>query len=132
MRTGAGDRGDIVLGWLVRLTLVLGALGLMAFDLIALGVGRMQTEDRAMSAARAAVSTWSDTKDVQKAYDAALARVHEKDPLDAIDPTSFRIGEDGSVTLTLEHTSPTLVVEKVSLTRDWATARSTVTSHPPR
>ena len=122
-----GDRGDIVLGWLTKLTVVLAVLGVVGFDAVALGVGRLQAEDRAQEAARAAVRTWKDTSDVQRAYEAALAEVGVED---TIDPTSFSVAPDGAVTLTVRHTSPTLVVEKVEPVRDWATSSATVTGRP--
>ncbi len=130
MERTRGDRGDIVVGWLVRLTVVLSVLGLLAFDGIALAVGRLQTEDRAQSAARVAVSTWAETKDVQRAYEAALARVDADSPGDTIEPTAFTVAPDGAVTLTLKHTSPTLLVEKLGATRAWATTTATTTARP--
>jgi hypothetical protein len=126
----AGDRGDIVLGWLTRLTVVLALVGLVGFDLVALGVGRLKAEDRAQEAARAAVQSWQQGKDVQKAYEAALASTERLE--DTIAPTSFTIAPDGAVTLTVEHTAATLLVEKVGPIRDWATSRATVTGRPAR
>lgn len=123
-----GDRGDIVLGWLTKLTVVLAVLGVLGFDAVALGVGRLQAEDRAQEAARAAVRTWKDTSDVQRAYEAALAEVDGVQ--DSIDPASFSVGPDGAVTLTVRHTSPTLVIEKVEPVRGWATSTATVTGRP--
>lgn len=126
-QAGPGDRGDIVLGWLTKVTVVLGLLGLLAFDAIALGMGRLAAEDGAQEAARAAVRTYADTADLQRAYEAALA---ETDVEQSIAPADFSIGTDGAVTLTLVHTSPTLVVEKVGPVRSWATSRATVTGRP--
>jgi hypothetical protein len=128
-----GDRGDIVLGWLTRLVVALAVAGVIGFDLVALGVGRLQAEDRAAAAADAAVSTWSGgSKDVQAAYDAALARLAEDggEAVDTIDPTTFTVAPDGTVTLTLEHTAPTLIVEKLSAARAWATSRVTTSARP--
>jgi hypothetical protein len=128
-----GDRGDIVLGWLTRLVVALAVAGVIGFDLVALGVGRLQAEDRAAAAADAAVSTWSGgSKDVQAAYDAALAHLAEDggEAVDTIDPTTFTVAPDGTVTLTLEHTAPTLIVEKLSAARAWATSRVTTSARP--
>jgi hypothetical protein len=131
MRSRAGgppDRGDIVLGWLTRLTVLLSLLGVLGFDAVALAVGRLTAEDRAQEAARAAVRAWSDTGDLQRAYEAALA---ETDGLvDGIAPGSFTVGPDGTVTLTLTHTASTLLVERVGPVRSWATSSATVTGRP--
>jgi hypothetical protein len=124
---GPSDRGDIVLGWLTRLTVVLALAGLVVFDVISLGVGRLRAEDSAAQAARAAVSTWRDTQDVQRAYEAALAQTR---PEETIAPTSFTVTPEGAVTLTLRHTASTLVVEKVGPLRRYATSSATTTARP--
>ena len=123
----AEDRGDIVLGWLTKLTVVLALVGLVSFDAISLGVGRLRAEDSAAAAARAAVGAWRDTRDVQRAYEAALAQTR---PEESIAPTSFSVAPDGAVTLTLQHTVTTLVVEKVGPLRSWATSSATTTARP--
>lgn len=130
-RQGRGDRGDIVLGWLTRLTVVLAVLGVIGFDLVALGVGRLQAEDHAQAAARAAVRSFSQTQDVQSSYEAALAQVAEDaGPSAVVRPEGFTVAPDGAVTLTVEHTAATLLVEKIGPVRSWATSRSTVTGRP--
>lgn len=129
---GHGDRGDIVLGWLTKITVVLAVLGLVAFDALSLAVGRLQVEDRGNSAARAAVTTYATTSDAQHAYETALARIAESDPTDTVDPASFSVAQDGTVTFTLEHTAPTMLVHKVGPLRDLATSRVTVSNSPPR
>jgi hypothetical protein len=123
-----GERGDVVVGWLTRLTVVLAVLGVLGFDAVALGVGRLNAEDRAQEAARAAVRSWSQDADLQRAYEAALA---DTDPLeDAIAPVGFSVSTDGAVTLTLTHTSPTLVLSRIGPLRSWATSSATVTGRP--
>lgn len=124
-----GDRGDIVLGWLTRLVATLALLGLVGFDVVSVGVGRLQAEDRAGTAARAAVRAWSDGQDVQRAYDAAVATLEDA-AADTIDPQSFSVGSDGAVTLTVAHTAATTLVEKIGPLRAQATTRATVTARP--
>jgi hypothetical protein len=125
---GGGDRGDIVLGWLTKVTVVLALAGLLLFDAITLGVGAMQVQDRAATAGRAAVQDYADRQDVQSAYDAAVLELAEYGVTDTLDPEKFRIDPaDGSVTLTVERTSPTLVIEKIGPIRGWATTHATTT-----
>lgn len=124
----SGDRGDIILGWLTRLTAVLALFGVLGFDVVSLTKAHFTSEDRAQSAARTAASAWSGTRDAQQAYDAALAEVL---PLgDTIDAPTFAVGPDGSVTLTLRTVASTLVVEKVPPIRSWAEVATTVTAAP--
>lgn len=122
------DRGDIVLGWLTKLVAALAVLGVVGFDLIALGSARFQAEDHAQSAVRAANESYRSSKDLQAAYDAALAEVVEHG--DTIDAQSFTVGPDGRITLTLRRTAPTVLIEKVAPLRDWAQVESTVSARP--
>lgn len=120
-----GDRGDIVLGWLTKLVATLAVLGLIGFDAISLASTRLQTEDHAQTAARTASETYKSSKNLQAAYDAAVAEVAVHG--DTIDPTTFSIGPDGTVTLTLRALAATMLVEKVPPLRDWAQVETTVT-----
>lgn len=124
------DRGDIVLGWLTKLVATLAVLGVIGFDLVSLGAARFQAEDHAQAAARAANDAYRSSPDLQAAYDAALAEVTEHG--DSIDPQTFAVGTDGTVTLTLHRTAPTMLVEKIGPLRDWAEVESTVTAPPSR
>ncbi|MCW2680118.1 MAG: hypothetical protein JWM62_1519 [Frankiales bacterium] len=123
-----GDRGDIVLGWLTKLVLTLGVLGVIGFDLVSLGAARFQAEDHAQAAVRAADESWESAKDLQTAYDAALAEVLEHG--DSIDPQTFTVGQDGSITLTLHRTAPTMLVKKIGPARNWAEVDVTVSARP--
>ncbi len=122
-----GDRGDIVLGWLTKLTVVLGVVGVLGFDAISLGTTTFTAEDHAQTAARAAADAFASGKDLQKAYDAALAAVVADG--DTIEAPTFAVAPDGAVTLTLHRTASTLLIEKVSPISDWADMSATVTAH---
>lgn len=123
-----GDRGDIVLGWLTKLVVALGVLGVIGFDLISIGASRFQAEDHAQTAVRAASESWKSAKDLQRAYEAAVAEVVEHG--DAVDPQTFAIGADGAVTLTLHRTAPTMLVERIGPVREWAEVDVTVSARP--
>ena len=124
-----GDRGDIVLGWLTKLTLTLAVLGLIGFDLVSLATARLAAEDHAQDAARAASSTYRDGRNLQAAYDAAAAEALQHG--DTVEASTFTIAPDGAVTLTLHRTAATLLVEKIAPLRGWADAEATVTGRPP-
>jgi hypothetical protein len=119
------DRGGIVLGWLTKLIVVLSLVGLIGFDLISLGTTRLQAEDHAQAAARAAVEAYSGPSTLQAAYDAALAEVVADG--DSIEAQSFSFAADGTVTLTLHRTAQTLLVRKISALREHAEVSRTVT-----
>ena len=119
------DRGGIVLGWLTKLVVVLSLIGLVGFDLVSLGASRLRAEDSAQSAARVAVQAWTGPNDLQAAYDAALAEVLPDGH--SIDPASFVVAPDGSVTLTLRTTAPTLLIRKIPPLVQYAEVERTVT-----
>lgn len=124
----SNDRGDIVLGWLTKLVVVLGLFGVVGFDLISVGAGRMQAEDHAQTAVRAANETYRSTPDLQAAYDAAVAAVVEHG--DTIEAQSFTVAPDGRITLTLHRSVPTMILEKIAPVRGWAEITSTVSARP--
>ena len=119
------DRGGIVLGWLTQLIVGLSTVGLIGFDLVSLGASRLQAEDHAQTAARTAVESYPGPKDLQAAYDAALAEVVADG--DSIEAQSFSFAADGTVTLTLHRTAQTLLVRKISALREHAEVSRTVT-----
>ena len=125
LRPVTSDRGGIVLGWLTKLVVVLSLVGLVGFDLISLGASRLRAEDSAQAAARAAVQTWTGPEDLQAAYDAALAEVLVDDH--TIDTQSFAFTPDGTVTLTLRSTAPTLLVRRVPALDQYTEVQRTVT-----
>lgn len=129
-RPVTSDRGDIVLGWLTKLVVVLSLLGVVGFDLISLASTRFQAEDHAQSAVRAAAAAWSGPLTLQAAYDAAVAEVVEHG--DTIEAESFSVLPDGTVTLTLLRAAPTLVLEKVPPLEKHTQVRRTVSATPPR
>lgn len=108
-RPGADrQRGDIVLGWLTRVTLVIALGGVVLFDGIAVAVAHVQATDHAGAAARAASEAWQDSKDPQRAFAAAASAL---DPAsETVDPARFSIDPDGRVHVTVQHNATTLVL----------------------
>lgn len=127
VRHARGDRGDIVLGWLTKLVVVLGVLGLVAFDAIAVAQGRFQAADRAATAASAAADEYKASRDVQRAYNAASATVTGDD---TIEGSTFQVAQDGTVTLRLRHVATTLILSRIGPLKNWAVAVETGRGRP--
>jgi type II secretory pathway pseudopilin PulG len=123
----SGDRGDVVLGWLTKLVVILGLLGLVAFDGISLAQARFQAADHATTAASAAADDYKSNHDLQKAYNAALATVTGTD---TIETKTFQVATDGTVTLRLHHEATTLVLNHVGPLKHWADAVETGEGRP--
>jgi len=121
------ERGDIVLGWLTKLALALGVLGLLAFDGIALAQARFQASDRATTAASAAADDYRSSHDLQKAYNAAFATLSGGD---TIETKTFTVAPDGTVTLRLHHEATTLIVSRIGAVKGWADAVESGSGRP--
>lgn len=121
------DRGDIVLGWLTKVVVVLGVLGLLSFDGVSLVQARFQASDRAATAASDAADAYKSSKDPQQAYDAAVATLKDHD---TIETKTFTVADDGTVTLRLHHEATTLFLHRVRALRRWADAVGTGEGRP--
>ena len=118
----------MVLGWLTRLALVLAVVGVLALDALSWTSARVGAQDSAEGAARTAATTFQQTRQVQRAYDAALAQVAASG--DTIDASSFRAAPDGVVTLTLRREASTIVLHRIAPLRHWTQLSATVASRP--
>jgi hypothetical protein len=114
------DRGDIVLGWLTRLTVVMAVLGVALFDAISVGTTSASVADQGTTAALAASATWDETKDIQAAFDSAVASATEQNPENELDPKGFSIDADGTVHLTVSRDAKTLVLYRWGRSAKWA------------
>lgn len=110
---GNSDDGTIVLGWLTRLTVVLGLIGVIAFDVMSLTVTRLGVADDATSAAVSASRTYQETHSVDRAYEAALDAARRANANDTITAGSFNINPDGHVSLTVQREAVTVLARYI-------------------
>ena len=114
------DRGDIVLGWLTKIVVVLGLAGLGFFDAISVAVTATTLSDQGRYAAREASAAWQQTGNVQQAYDAAVESATEANPANSVDTQTFRIDPDDTVHLRVSRTATSLLLFRWSRTAEWA------------
>lgn len=126
----AGDRGDIVLGWLVRVIALLAVLGVMAFDGLSVVSSRLSIDDQATTAARAAADSWAASHDMQGAFNAAWRTATESDATNDVDVKAFRIDATGAAHVTLRREAPTFVMRLVPPLRRLAVVRAVGDSRP--
>ncbi len=119
-RGDRGDRGDILLGWLAKLVVVFGLVGVVVFDAISVVSARATVHDDGTYAARAAATVWVTTGDVDAAYRTAVDAAAEKHADNRVDAGGFRIEPDGVVYLTIRRTASTLLVDRLEQTAKWA------------
>jgi hypothetical protein len=112
------DSGAIVLGWLTKVAVALGLIGLIAFDVISLSVARLGVTDDANAGARAAARAYDETHNVDRAYEAALEAVRELNPDDTITAGTFNISQQGSVSLVVQREAVTIVARYIPKIKD--------------
>ena len=112
-----GDRGDVILGWLTKVALVLGLLGVIGFDAVSVGVTNMNAADMASSAAGLAAEEWNASKNVNRAYRAASSYVEEHGG--TLATKDFRIEPDGTVRLRMEKDATTILLYRTKTTKKW-------------
>jgi hypothetical protein len=119
--------GSIVLGWLVRLTAVLGLVGIVAFDAIAIGVAKLGTTDGAALTARAAQDQFDRTGDLRVSQQVADATATEL----GLTLVAYEMDRKGGVTLTVSRVADTIVLARIGPLQDWAYQEATL-SRPPQ
>ncbi len=110
------ERGSVVVGGLTKLLLLLLVVGVIAYDGIAIGYTKFSASNHGKSAADIAGDVWRETGDINKAYEAAQAK---------LDPTGEKIvaktfsirSEDDTVSFTVTTTASTLIAQQVGFTR---------------
>jgi hypothetical protein len=115
----ADDRGDIILGWLTKLTVVLAIAGIGLFEAISIGSTMASVSDDGSYAALEASSTWDDTKNLQQTYDAAVTAAAEQNAQDRVLVKGFTVDPDGTVHLRIARTARTLLLYRWSKTEPW-------------
>ncbi|MEA2484381.1 MAG: hypothetical protein QOC55_2328, partial [Thermoleophilaceae bacterium] len=96
-------------------------------DGIAVAQAHFQAADRATTAAAAAADEYKSSHDVQKAYNAAFGTISGDD---SIETKTFRVTQDGIVTLRLHHVAATLVLRHIGPLKHFADAVETGEGHP--
>lgn len=109
------DDGFLLAGWLVKTAATLAVLGFLGYDGFSLVATNFSLSDRANTYASTAADAYSagakDPQIVQKAYDLVYAAAQKHG--DTVPPSSFHIQPDGSVTLVVKHTAPSLWMKSI-------------------
>lgn len=128
----ARDRGDLVLGWLIKLSVTLGVIGLLLFDGVSVVVAKVGVQDDASLAAREASDAADRGADVQGAYDAAVEALADQGSPSVVQTSTFTIGPDATATVTTTRTASTFFLKHIGLLDEWVQASATATAAPVR
>jgi hypothetical protein len=116
-RLAASERGDIVLHWIVKLTVVLGVVGLLGFDSVAFLSAKVSTSDLASQSAMSASDSWAAQHDIRAAYDAAAQTARESGGTALT--SSFRIDPDGTAHVTVRKEASTVMLRRIKALRHY-------------
>lgn len=109
----------MVLSWLAKITAVLGLVALVAFDGLAVASTTASVADQGSMAAREASEVWDATKNIQLAYNAAVASATEANPGNVVPTKGFSVDTDGTVHLVIRRESDTLLIHRWTRTAGW-------------
>lgn len=124
-----GDRGEVLVAALLRFGLVVGLPAVLCLDVGQLAYARFSTADQAAVAARAASAQWQRSGDVLAAYAAAGGALPDR--REAVEPDSFSIARDGTVSLTLARTLHPVLLSRLGTPRSWTHLRESGRAGPP-
>lgn len=117
----APDRGDIVLGWLVKVVLALALLGVILFDGLAVVTTRLSVEDQAIEAARTGSESWQRTHSVEVALANATSTALAGNAQNRLPADHFLVDPDGTVHLTLTRSAGMVVSSHIGPLRHFNT-----------
>lgn len=108
----ASDSGTLVLGWLLRMTMGIGLVGIMAFDGLSVAVTHVRALDDASSAAYAASDSLRRApKDLRAAFRASESAAVEAGS--SLVRDAWYVDRDGSVHVTVQKTAHSWVFKHI-------------------
>jgi hypothetical protein len=123
------DRGDVVLGWLSRVVVILAIVGVLGYDGVTIGLANGRANDQAHDAALAAAADYYVHHNVQTAYQVAVETATTADSGDVIAASTFSVSSAGAVSLRLTHSIHTVVAHYLPVAT-FKTATQSVVAPP--
>jgi uncharacterized membrane protein len=127
LRDERGLMGKIAIVWLLVFALFVVA----AIDVGSIALTRFKVANAADKAAFQAASTYKDTNDKTKAFEAAQETVQQEVPGAKIASDGFAIDAQGDVMVKVVKRAWSLIAGRLSQTRPYTKVSATSTSTPP-
>lgn len=106
-----------MLGWLTKLAVVLGVLGYLGFDGVALVSSTFTVADHASTYANDAATSYRSTHDIDKTYELIVAEAAANQ--DTVDAQTFRVDANGTAHVTAHHVATTLWMQHIGFLRKY-------------
>ena len=124
----AAERGGIVIGWLMRLVVMLAIVALAAYEGGAVIVAHVQSDTAATDVSEEAALAYAHSNDADQARAVADAKATSEGAV----VVAFSIdAARKNITVTVEKTARTLFLQRMSFSRKWTDARTTRTQPIP-
>ena len=125
--SGRSDQGGIVLGWLMRVTVVLGLLGVLAFDVFSLAYTNVTTVDDAGIVARSGADVLLESPgDYDRAKATSVAQAEELGV--RMRSKDWWVDEQGEVHVTVSRTARSVALQYVPQLEKYLTVRAVGTA----
>jgi hypothetical protein len=128
-RLWAEDVGVILLSTLTKVLLVLGVLGVIGYDSVALSINTLSLKDDAQAAAQEGHQVLHDRKDPQAAYNAVVR--YAKEHRLTVVPQSFAVSSNNTVTVEVRREAPVIVARYVPRLSSYVVATASASVGDP-
>lgn len=122
-----GERGGIVLGWLMRVTVALLLMGVLAFDVFSLAYTNVTTVDDAGIVAGTGAQALMESPGNLKAA-RVVSLVQAEDLGVQMSPRDWWVDESGEVHVTVSRDAHTLVLHYIPQLEEYLTVRAVGTA----
>jgi hypothetical protein len=123
------DEGSLVVGWFVKIAVVLGLVGVVGFDGIAIAQAHARVGDAADQVAQAAAGAYAAHQSVDEATRVATIEAHSVQST-LVPPVVAQ--PDGSVSVTVRITAKTTLLGHLPGTGTWPDVTVTATANPKK
>ena len=123
------DAGVILLSTLTKMLVVLGVLGVLGYDVVAMSINSLSLKDDAQAAAQEGHQVLHDRKDPQAAYGAVVRFAKEHGV--TVVPQSFAISSNNTVTVEVRREAPVVVARYLPRIDTYVVATASASAGDP-
>lgn len=125
MKTVGTEVGGIIVGWLLKVSLAIVVISVLAFDGVSMAYSAVTTEDDARAVARSAAAAVFEQRPPAQILVVAEETAAERGV--SIPAGGVLLSPDGQVTVTVQRTANTLVLHHISALQQYLDTEATST-----
>ncbi len=125
------DRGDILASWFIKIAVTTTLVAFIGFDATSVFTTKFAISDTGAQAARDASENFRSTASRDQALKAAIQTATQDNSKNIIDPKSFSISKEGTVSLKISREAKSVLIHRISPIRKWSTVTVTTSGRTP-